>query len=162
MLDREYVDERCAMARALELVGERWTLLIVREAFFGVGRFDEFQRRLGVSRNILTSRLSRLVEFGVFDRRQYSERPKRFEYRLTARGRDLFTVMLALTEFGERHAPSPDGPTRVFFHKQCGQPINTRHLRCDSCGVDLDVADIGQRPGPGATGRPGGYVHAAA
>lgn len=104
MLNREYEgQDSCGVAKSLEIVGERWSLLIVRDAFFGVRRFDDFQRSLGVARNVLTDRLARLVEEGVLDRVRYSDRPERFEYRLTPKGRELNVALTALREWGERH-----------------------------------------------------------
>jgi DNA-binding HxlR family transcriptional regulator len=104
MLNRDYEGQDfCGVARSLEIIGERWTLLIIRDAFFGLRRFEEFQSSLGIARNVLTDRLNRLVEEGVFDRVRYSERPERFEYRLTAKGRDLNVALTALREWGDRH-----------------------------------------------------------
>ena len=104
MLNREYDGQDfCGVAKSLEILGERWTLLIIRDAFFGLRRFEEFQSSLGVARNVLTDRLNRLVDEGVFDRRRYSERPERFEYVLTAKGRELIVALTALREWGDRH-----------------------------------------------------------
>src|SRR6266852_676880 len=104
MLNREYEgQDYCGVAKTLEIVGERWTLLIIRDAFLGLRRFEEFQSSLGVARNVLTDRLNRLVDEGIFDRVRYSERPERFEYRLTTKGRELNVALTALREWGERH-----------------------------------------------------------
>jgi DNA-binding HxlR family transcriptional regulator len=104
MLNRDYEGQAfCGVAKSLEIIGERWTLLIVRDAFLGVRRFDEFQESLGIARNVLTDRLNRLVEEGVFKRVRYSERPERFEYRLTKKGRELNIALAALREWGERY-----------------------------------------------------------
>jgi DNA-binding HxlR family transcriptional regulator len=104
MLGRDYESQPfCGVARALEIVGERWTLLIVRDAFLGRRRFDEFQQSLGIARNVLTDRLNTLVDEGVFERVRYSERPERHEYRLTAKGRELLVAVTALRQWGERH-----------------------------------------------------------
>src|SRR5688500_2876036 len=111
MLKRTYEGQNCSIARALELIGERWTLLIVRDAFLGLRRFDEFRQSLGVARNVLAERLDRLVQEGVLERVAYSERPPRFEYRLTDKGRDLAVPLLALMQWGDRHLPHP--PPRV-------------------------------------------------
>jgi len=105
MLKRDYETQPfCGVARTLEVVGERWTLLIVRDAFLGKRRFEEFQESLGIARNVLTDRLNRLVDEGVFERVRYSERPERYEYRLTPRGRDLLVALTALRQWGEKHA----------------------------------------------------------
>lgn len=122
MLNREYEgQDRCGVAKTLEIVGERWTLLIVRDAFFGLRRFEEFQSSLGIARNILTDRLNRLVDEGIFDRVRYSERPERFEYRLTPKGRDLTIALNALREWGERHVL--EHPPRVLRRRSDGKPV---------------------------------------
>lgn len=138
MLGSDYRDQNCSIARTLEVIGERWSVLVLRDAFLGVRRFDDFQRSLGISRNVLTARLARLVELGILQRVQYSERPPRDEYRLTDRGRDLFPVLLALADWGDRHAPTAAGPPKRFEHRGCGGRIDPRHLRCEACGADAD------------------------
>ena len=100
---RDYEGQDCSIARALEVVGERWTLLIVRDAFFGLRRFNQFQESLGIARNVLTDRLNRLVQEGILERVRYSERPERYEYRLTPKGRDLQIVLVGLRRWGARH-----------------------------------------------------------
>jgi DNA-binding HxlR family transcriptional regulator len=145
VLHRTYDTQVCSAARALETVGERWTLLIVRDALLGVRRFEDFQRSLGVARNILTDRLARLVEEGVLERRAYSEKPPRHEYRLTPKGRDLWPVVHALVTWGDRYA-APDGPPRRFVHRDCGGAVTERRT-CERCGAELDVRDV--RPDPG-------------
>lgn len=159
MLGADYPDQNCSIARTLEVVGERWSMLVVRDAFLGVRRFDDFQRSLGLSRNVLAARLARLVELGVLRKVQYSERPARFEYRLTDRGRDLFPVILALVDWGDRHAPTDAGPPRVFQHAGCGGTVDPRHMRCEACGADIDSArDVTALPGPGAEAAPGSVL----
>ncbi len=148
MLGRDYDGQNCSIARTLEVVGERWTLLIMREAFLGTKRFDEFQRRLGIARNILQARLERLVEEDVLVRRPYQERPPRYEYRLTAAGVDLLPVLVALLEWGDRHR-APAGPPVVPSHRGCGGRINAA-LVCDSCGAQVDPAAFEVLFGPGA------------
>lgn len=101
---------RCSVARTVEVVGERWTMLILREAFLGVKRFDHIQRDLGIARNILSDRLGKLVEHEILEKRRYSERPARFEYRLTAKGRDLYPIVVTLMQWGDQHAVGPAGP----------------------------------------------------
>src|SRR3954451_14740501 len=122
MLHRTYDNQVCSVARALELVGERWTLLILRDAFAGVRRFDDFQRGLGIARNVLADRLGRLVEAEILERRRYQEHPPRDEYRLTERGRDLYPVVFSLMRWGDRHA-APDGPPRLVLHRDCDGEI---------------------------------------
>ena len=147
MLDRTYEGQQCSIARTLELVGERWTLLILRDAFLGVRRFDDFQRSLGIARNVLTERLARLVEEGILERRPYQERPERFEYRLTAKGRELWPVLFSLATWGDRHV-APDGPPRLFRHRGCGGRVTDRRT-CARCGAELDVREVEVREGPG-------------
>lgn len=122
MLNRDYEgQDLCGVAKTLEIVGERWTLLIIRDAFFGIRRFEEFQSSLGIARNVLTDRLNRLVAEGLFDRVRYSERPERYEYRLTDKGRELNIALTALREWGERHVV--DGPPRVLRRRSDGKPV---------------------------------------
>src|SRR5215470_19695659 len=103
MLNRDYEGQNCSIARALEVVGERWTLLIIRDVLLGLHRFDELQESLGIASNVLTDRLNRLVDEGVLERVRYSERPERFEYRLTKKGRELGVALLALMQWGDRY-----------------------------------------------------------
>src|SRR4051812_10552734 len=107
MLRRDYDGQTCSIARTLEIVGERWTLLIVRDAMLGLSRFDEFQESLGIARNVLTDRLGRLVDEEILERVQYCERPARFEYRLTPKGRDLTVALAALRQWGEAYSGEP-------------------------------------------------------
>jgi DNA-binding HxlR family transcriptional regulator len=140
MLASDYPDQRCSIARSLELIGERWTLLILRDVFSGRRRFDEIQRSLGIARNVLTARLGRLVDEGILYRRAYQERPERHEYRLTEKGLDLWPVLVSLLAWGDRHLPEEGGPPVVLVHRGCGGQINDRRI-CDSCGAELGVRD---------------------
>jgi DNA-binding HxlR family transcriptional regulator len=148
MLGRTYDNQVCSIARSLELVGERWSLLIIRDAFLGVKRFDDFQRSLGIARNILQNRLQRLVEDGVMERRAYQERPVRYEYVLTEKGRDLWPVIVHLLRWGDRYL-APDGPPRVLEHRGCGGEVDET-LHCTRCGERLDPGKVRARRGPGA------------
>ena len=148
-LPSTYADRNCSLARALEIVGERWTLLIVRDAFLGVRRFDDFQRSLGVARNVLTDRLGRLVEEGILERRADQERPERFEYRLTEKGVDLWPVVVSLMKWGDRHSPADAGPPTLILHRDCGGEVDGR-FRCERCGADVDARSAEARPGPGS------------
>ncbi len=144
-----FADMPCTVARTLEVVGEWWSLLIVRDAFLGITRFDDWQRRLGIARNVLAARLDHLVEAGIFERRLYQDNPPRHEYLLTARGRDLAPVLQALRAWGDRHAPTAGGPTTVLIHDACGhecRPVAT----CSHCGERLG-RDTHIVPGPGCT-----------
>lgn len=140
------------MARTLELIGERWTILIVREAFLGTRRFDEFHRALGVARNVLQARLERLVEAGILQRVLYQERPPRHEYRLTDKGVDLWPVLVALLKWGDRYA-APAGAPMVLMHRDCGGEVDDRR-RCTRCQAELAARDVRAVPGPGAGGAP--------
>ena len=140
MLHNTYDGQTCSVARALEIVGERWTLLIVRDAFMGIRRFDDFQRSLGVARNVLNTRLQRLVEAGVFERHRYQERPERFEYRLTEMGEDLWPAIVALMRFGDRHCAGDDGPPVRLTHAGCGGAVS-EHGSCAACGAPVAPRD---------------------
>src|SRR5205823_13136875 len=148
MLGKDYAGQNCSIAGTLELIGERWTLLVLRDAFLGVRRFDDFQRDLGVARNVLAARLGRLVDEGVLERVAYQERPERFEYRLTEKGLDLWPVLVALIGWGDRHA-APEGPPVVLEHRGCGGRVNDRRI-CEACGALLGPRDVTARIGPGA------------
>ena len=154
MLPRTYEDQNCSVARSLEVLGDRWTLLVVRDAFLGVRRFDDFQRSLGIARNVLADRLARLVEEGVLERRRYQERPERFEYRLTAKGLDLLPVTMSLMSWGDRYYAPPEGPPRVVRHRGCGGVVSGR-MTCERCGATVGNSDVRAEPGPGANARVG-------
>lgn len=147
VLGTDYRGQNCSVARTLEVIGERWTMLIVREAFRGTRRFDEFQRNTGAARNILQNRLERLVEEGVLRRVPYQERPLRYEYRLTRKGTDLFPVLTALMQWGDQYA-APNGPPIVLEHAGCGGELDDRR-RCERCGKDLEAWEVRSRVGPG-------------
>ena len=144
-----YTNETCSIARTLDVIGERWTILVLREAFMRVRRFEEFQRNIGLARNILSARLRKLVEAGVLARRQYSEKPPRFEYRLTERGLDLYPALVALMEWGYRHVPNPAGPPVTLRHMGCGRD-STPHMVCPECDEPIGPRDMQPRPGRGA------------
>lgn len=139
----------CSVAQCLEVVGEWWSLLIVRDAFLGVRRFDDFQARLGIARNVLNDRLHTLVDAGVFERVAYQDRPPRFEYRLTDRGRDLWPVITSMRQWGDKWA-APDGPPLVLRHENCGQ-VSEAVTVCSECGEPLDPRSVRAEHGPGAT-----------
>src|SRR5438132_14016645 len=121
MLRSDYEGQDCSIARALEIVGERWTLLIVRDAFLGLRRFDQFQESLGIARNVLTDRLNRLVDEGILERVRYSERPERYEYRLTRKGRDLQIALAGLRQWGDKYVS--DKPPRITRRKSDKKPV---------------------------------------
>jgi DNA-binding HxlR family transcriptional regulator len=137
----------CSVARTLAVVGDRWTLLVLRDCFLGLRRFDDFQRDLGLTRHRLADRLARLVEHGVLERAAYQERPARFEYRLTEKGRDLYPVMTALLRFGDRWLADADGAPLELIHRGCGA-VATPTLACPECGELVSARDMQARPGP--------------
>src|SRR4051812_27634169 len=149
MLGRSYDSQTCSIAGALEVVGERWSLLVLRDAFLGVRRFDDFQRSLGIARNVLTARLARLVDEGVLERVAYQQRPERFEYRLTDKGLGLWPVLTGLVRWGDEDYAEAGGPPRIFEHRDCGGELTVR-LTCAKCGAELSPRDVRVLPGPGA------------
>jgi DNA-binding HxlR family transcriptional regulator len=151
VLPRTYDTQVCSVARALEAIGDRWTMLVVRDAFLGVRRFEDFQRDLDIARNVLADRLGRLVDDGILERRRYQEKPERFEYRLTEKGLDLWPVLVSLMKWGDRHA-APEGPPMLIFHRDCGGEVDER-FRCKKCGADVSARTAEPRPGPGAARR---------
>ena len=148
MLDRTYPEQVCSVARALEVVGERWSLLIVRDAIFGITRFDDFRENLGLARSVLTARLNRLVDEGVLDRRPYQTNPERFEYILTPKGRALGPVVFHLMKWGDAHYPTEAGPPRLSLHRGCGGRVDAA-LKCDRCHKQVGFADLEMTLGPG-------------
>lgn len=140
-------DFTCSVARTLDVVGDKWTLLVLRDAFYGVRRFEDFTRDLGIARNVLTDRLGRLVEAGVLERRQYEERPPRFEYRLTAKGRELLPVVLAMMHWGDRwEDPVGSGPVDLI-HDDCGATTHAVST-CAGCGGALTPFNVTVEPLP--------------
>lgn len=133
----EELDQQpCSLARTLSVVGDRWTLLILRDCFLGVRRFDDFEARLGVTRHVLADRLKRLVEAGVLAKVPYQERPRREEYRLTEKGRDLHPAVMALVSWGDRYMAGDEGAPIRHRHKGCGQVMHGV-LVCSECGEPL-------------------------
>lgn len=144
-----FSDMASSTAQTLEVVGEWWSLMIVREALLGVRRFDDMARNLGIARNVLSARLSRLVEHGIFERRQYQDHPPRYEYRLTESGRALYPVLVALMEWGDRWRSGSGREPLVLVHRTCGHETHPRFV-CDHCGAPVVPYDTTPRPGPGA------------
>lgn len=149
-LDREH----CSLARALAVVGDRWTLLVLRESFMGIRRFDDFEERLGIARRVLAERLARLVEDGILRKIPYQEKPTRYEYRLTDKGLDLYPVIISLVHWGDRHYAGKAGPPVLHTHLSCGHDFRSV-LTCSQCGEALDARAVTIRPGPGAATRAG-------
>jgi DNA-binding HxlR family transcriptional regulator len=140
VLASDYPGQTCSIARSLELVGERWTLLIVRDIFRRKRRFEDLQESLGIARNVLSARLAALVDEGIVERRIYQERPERYEYFLTEKGLDLWPVLVALIGWGDRYQLEPGGPPAVIVHKDCGGRVNDRRI-CERCDEELEVRD---------------------
>jgi DNA-binding HxlR family transcriptional regulator len=145
-LPSDYATQSCPMARSLEIVGERWTLLIVRDLFMGVHRFSAIAGHLDIPRAVLSARLASLIEAGLVERRPY--RAGRDEFHLTASGRDLWPVLHGLMEWGDRHRPAPGGRRRVFLHAACGSEL-TAAGDCPACGFAPGPEDVETRSGPG-------------
>ncbi len=148
MLRNDYPDQVCSIARSLEVIGERWTLLIVRDVMNGNRRFDELQKGLGIARNVLAARLQRLTEEDILERRAYQTSPERFEYFLTEKGLDLWPALVSLLAWGDRHSPTAGGPPMLIVHKECGGGVSDRGT-CESCGKVLHARDARPVPGPG-------------
>jgi DNA-binding HxlR family transcriptional regulator len=139
----------CSIARSLDVVGEPWTPLIIRDLWLGRNKFDDLQRNLKISRKVLTQRLHTLLEEGVVERKSYQLDPERFEYLLTEKGQELLNVLLALMAWGDRWADTGDGPPMIIRHKACGKRTRAA-VTCSCCGEPLSADDIGIVPGPGA------------
>jgi len=142
----------CSVARALSVVGDRWTLLVLRDAFLGIRRFEDFQRDLGTTRHRLADRLRTLVHHGIFERVRYQEHPARFEYRLTEKGRDLYPIIVSLTRWGDRWMAGKSGPPIELIHRGCGCHVMPA-LACPECGDPIGARDMTVRAGPALRGR---------
>jgi DNA-binding HxlR family transcriptional regulator len=140
----DYSRESCAVAATLEVIGDPWTLLVIRDAFNGVSRFEQWQERLGVARNVLAARLKTLVRHGVLEQRAYSERPPRHEYVLTRKGKDLSAVLLTMHGWGSKHLYGEEGSGVSFVHKTCGHELEPT-LACGSCGEMVKPRDLEMR-----------------
>lgn len=137
----ELADQPCSVARSVAVIGDRWTLMILRDCFLGVRRFEDFERRLGISRSIIADRLRLLEREGVLRREAYQERPRRFEYRLTDKGLDLHPVIMAIVHWGDTHYAGEAGPPLIHRHRACGcdfAPVTT----CSACGAPVTARDV--------------------
>src|SRR3954464_7476601 len=141
--------EPCSIGRAMEVLGERWTFLIVREAFFGVRRFTELQRNLGIARNILSARLQTLTRAGILEKIRYQQEPERYEYKLTAMGRDLYPAIVSIMRWGDEYLAGDGGPPLLLYHQECGHHASPTMV-CSHCGETLDPRKVTPEPGPGA------------
>jgi DNA-binding HxlR family transcriptional regulator len=133
--------ERCSVARSLSVIGERWTILVLREAFLGVRRFEDLQRRTGAARPVLAERLKRLTEQEVLRRERYAERPDRYEYRLTEKGLELYPVIVSLMTWGDRWMDDGSGPPVRLVHLGCEGPLKAQ-MACGSCGEPVTARDV--------------------
>jgi DNA-binding HxlR family transcriptional regulator len=141
-------DWPCTIARSVDLLGDHWNLLLVRQACLGTRRFDDFQRALGIGRNILTQRLNRLVDEGVLARVEYQASPPRHEYRLTQKGRDVYPILAAMAAWGDRWLTGPEGTPLVLHHTACDRDMHAVVV-CSECSEPIDVREVLARPGPG-------------
>jgi len=144
----QFADQPCSVARAMDIVGELWAFMIIRNVFLGVRRFEGLRANLAISRKVLTDRLELLVARGILDRRQYQDRPPRHEYRLTPMGVDLFPVLMALARWGDRWLDAGAGAPIEFVHRKCGQATTARVV-CAHCGEDIGAHNVQPRLGPG-------------
>jgi DNA-binding HxlR family transcriptional regulator len=138
----------CTIARTLAVIGDRWTLLVLRDAFLGIRRFEAFQADLGITRHRLADRLARLVKHGVLRRERYQTRPPRWEYRLTEKGLELYGVIVTIAGWGDKHMAGRKGPPVERVHRACGHAATLR-LTCEHCGDPVTARDMTARPGAG-------------
>jgi DNA-binding HxlR family transcriptional regulator len=150
MRKTSFADMNCSIAQSLEIVGEWWTLLILRDSFLGIRRFDDFVERLGISRNVLADRLGTLVDAGVLERRPYDEARSRYDYVLTDKGRALWPVLVTLRQWGDEWITGAGNEPLLLEHRDHGH-TTTGHLTCDVCGERLDARSVRAVDGPGAT-----------
>jgi DNA-binding HxlR family transcriptional regulator len=154
MAKQVFADISCSIARAVDVIGQRWTPLIVRDLFAGMTRFEDIRRDLGIASNILAARLDDLERNGVVERRQYQSTPARYEYVLTEKGRELYPVIATMLAWGDKWLSTPDGPPALTVHTDCGQVTSAKTV-CADCGGDLNADNAIAAPGPGAKPGPG-------
>jgi DNA-binding HxlR family transcriptional regulator len=138
----------CSIARTMDLLGDWWTPLVLREAYYGIRRFDEFQQALGIARNTLSDRLRRLVDEGLLEKQLYTTEPRRYEYLLTDKGRDFFGVIAAMTRWGDTWLSGESGPPVILHHESCGNDTHAEVV-CAACGEALHSEDVTMQIGPG-------------
>jgi DNA-binding HxlR family transcriptional regulator len=154
MRQTSFAGMQCSMARSLEVIGDWWTPLILRDLYLGLHRFDELASDLEISRNLLSTRLNALVDDGIVERRRYNEHPPRDEYELTEAGRDLVPVLMALTAWGDRWVAPQQGPPMRFRHRDCGA-VFVPQVHCSECHEPITDDDVDVLPGPGGRAGPG-------
>lgn len=138
----------CSIARTMDLLGDWWTPLVLRESFYGIRRFDEFQQSLGIARNTLTDRLTRLVDEGLLEKQAYQTQPVRYDYVLTEKGRDFYGVLAAMSRWGDRWLSGENGPPITFHHHACGHDTHAEVV-CAECREPIQANDTSMRLGPG-------------
>ncbi len=138
----------CTIAQSVNVLGDHWNLLIIRQACMGTRRFDDFQASLGIGRNILTGRLQLLIDEGLLTRTEYQPNPPRFEYRLTDKGRDVYPILAAMAAWGDKWLVGPEGSPLTLHHDSCGNDMHAV-VGCSECGQPLHVRAVKARPGPG-------------
>ncbi len=141
-------DWPCSIARAVDVLGDHWNLLIVRQACLGTRRFDDFQSALGISRNILTQRLNRIVDEGLLTKVLYDEQRQRHEYRLTEKGREVYPILAAMAAWGDRWLNGPEGSPLILHHTACDHDMHAVVV-CSQCDAALNVREVRAKPGPG-------------
>lgn len=154
---QSFSDISCSIARAVEVVGQRWTPLVLRDLFAGMTRFEDIRRDLGIASNILAARLDELERHGVVERRRYQSAPPRYEYVLTDKGRDLYPVIATLVAWGDKWLAGEDGPPALIVHTECGHATTAKTV-CAECGGELDASTATATAGPGARQGPGTAV----
>ena len=154
MRNTSFAGMHCSIARSLELIGDWWTPLVLRDLYLGLSRFDQLVTDLGISRNLLTDRLNTLVEGGIVQREAYQDRPTRYAYALTEAGRELVPVLFALTAWGDKWVTPEGGPPIRFRHNACGE-LATAEITCSHCQGPLTADNVTPEPGPGGREAPG-------
>ena len=154
MRNTSFASMHCSLAQSLELIGDWWTPLVLRDLYLGLNRFDQFVTDLGISRNLLTARLTTLVDGGLVRRTPYQQNPVRYSYELTDAGQELVPILMALTAWGDRWATPPAGQPIRFTHTTCGK-LTTPTVSCSECGDPLEMDDVAPSPGPGGRTAPG-------
>jgi DNA-binding HxlR family transcriptional regulator len=154
MPKQQFADISCSVARAVDVIGQRWTPLIVRDLFAGMTKFEDIRRDLGIASNVLAVRLEELENHSVVGRRQYQSAPARYEYVLTDKGRDLYPVVATLLAWGDKWLSAPEGPPALTVHTDCGN-VTTAKTVCAECGGELNAVNAIAAPGPGAKPGPG-------
>lgn len=144
----DFGEMACSIARTLDVIGEPWSPLVLRDVWVGLNRFDQIQADLKISRKVLTERLNHLVDQGVLERHPYDQRP-RYEYRLTEKGTELVDLLMVMTQWGDKWLAGEAGPPVLYRHDACGE-ISSVDLRCTHCGEPMHASDVAVLPGPGA------------